>query len=199
MTATTTQPPIRLGHMGINCFDVERVADFYKRVFGFIETDRGYVPQVDMTLIFLTLEPHEHHQFVLCSGRTEGEIRTDAFIGGGAGSAINQISFEMVDLAQMRRVVASFGESGIRNGMAINHGNAWAVYIRDIEGNPVELYLDTPWYTPQPCGEPLDLSLSDEEIHSRTEAFCRARPGFVPAKQWQEELAVRIEQQRAAR
>ena len=56
-----------------------------------------------------------------------------------------------------------------------DHGNAWALYFKDPEGNPVELYVDSPFYTPQPCGE-LDLDQPNDEILRRTEAMCRSRP-----------------------
>lgn len=62
----------------------------------------------------------------------------------------------------------------------------------DVEGNPMEFYTDTPWYTPQPCGVPFDLSKSDEEIHRETEAMCRSRPGFEPAEIWRARLAENI-------
>lgn len=52
---------------------------------------------------------------------------------------------------------------------------------------------DSPWYTPQPCGEPLDLSLSDEEIYRQTEATCRSRPGFEHAETWRARLANKIQ------
>lgn len=200
MTSTTSpSTPIRFGHFGINCFDVARMEAFYTQVFGFVVTDRGYVPQVDLTLVFMTLESTEHHQLVLSSGRKEGEIRTDAFIGGGAGSAINQISFELSGLAEMRRAQEAFASFGIRNGSLINHGNAWALYIRDIEGNPMELYVDTPWYTPQPFGEPFDLAMSDSRIEADTEALCRGRDGFETAQAWQRRTADRLATQLAAR
>jgi hypothetical protein len=93
----------------------------------------------------------------------------------------------------MRRAQARLAAAGCTDGSPVNHGNAWSIYIRDIEGNPLELYVDSPWYTPQPCGEPFDLSLSDEEIYRQTEAMCRARPGFEPAETWRTRLADKIQ------
>jgi len=57
----------------------------------------------------------------------------------------------------------------------------------------MELYVDSPWYTPQPCGEPFDLSLSDQEIYRHTEAMCRARPAFEHAEPWRARLAEKIQ------
>ncbi len=188
----TTQS-MRFGHFGINCFDIAAMEDFYTRVIGMVVADRGYVPPpADRHLVFMTLDPTEHHQFILCSGRTEGKVESGPFRGGGRGSAINQISFHYATLGDLRRAQARLAAAGHNDGTPINHGNAWSIYIRDIEGNPMELYVDSPWYTPQPCGEPLDLSISDEEIHHQTEALCRSRPNFEPAGCWRALLAAKI-------
>jgi len=184
---------MNFGHFGMNCFDVARMEDFYTRVVGMIVADRGYVPPpADRHIVFMTLDAGEHHQLILCSGRTEGKIEKGPFRGGGAGSAINQISFHCRDLGELRRIVGRLAAAGLNDGTPINHGNAWAVYIRDIEGNPLEFYTDSPWYTPQPCGVPFDLTKSDEEIHRETEAMCRTRPGFEPAEMWRARLAESI-------
>jgi catechol 2,3-dioxygenase-like lactoylglutathione lyase family enzyme len=177
---------VRFGHFGINCFDLARMEDFYSRVMGMVVADRGYVPPpADRHIVFMTLDPVEHHQLVLCSGRTEGKIEKGPFRGGGRGSAINQISFHCADLGELRKAQARLAAAGLTDGTPINHGNAWSIYIRDIEGNPLELYA-------QPCGEPLDLALSDVELHRRTEALCRGRPGFEHAETWRARLAARI-------
>lgn len=190
---------VRFGHLGINCFDIVKMEDFYTRVMGMVVADRGYVPApADRHIVFMTLDPNEHHQFILCSGRTEGKIEKGPFRGGGRGSAINQISFHMGGLGDLRRARDRLAAAGCNDGTPICHGNAWSIYIRDIEGNPMELYVDSPWYTPQPCGEPFDLDQSDEEIYRQTEALCRSRPGFEPADIWRARLATKIEASLAA-
>ena len=66
------------------------------------------------------------------------------------------------------------------------------MYFRDPDGNPVELYVDTPFYTPQPCKEPLDLKQSPAEILERTERMCRARKGFLTRDEWMETIRRRL-------
>ncbi len=189
----TTQS-MKFGHFGVNCFDIEKMENFYTHVVGMVVADRGYVPPPgDRHIVFMTLDPTEHHQLILCSGRTEGKIEKGPFRGGGRGSAINQISFHCATLGDLRRAKARLAAAGCNDGTPICHGNAWSIYIRDIEGNPMELYVDSPWHTPQPCGEPFDLSLSDEDIYRQTEAMCRARPGFEDAVPWRARLAARIQ------
>lgn len=190
---------LKFGHFGINCFDIARMEDFYTRVLGMVVSDRGYVPApADRHIVFMTLDPAEHHQMILCSGRTEGTIEKGPFRGGGHGSAINQISFNYANLGELRKAQERLAAEGLTDGTPMNHGNAWSVYIRDIEGNPLELYTQSPWYTPQPCGEPLDLALPDEEILTQTEAMCRSRPGFAPAADWRAEVAAKIQAALAA-
>lgn len=188
-----TSQSMRFGHFGVNCFDIDRMEHFYTRVIGMAVADRGYVPPPgDRHIVFMTLDPAEHHQLILASGRTEGKIEKGPFRGGGRGSAINQISFHCENLGELRKVVGRLAAEGLTDGTPINHGNAWSVYIRDIEGNPMEFYTDSPWYTPQPCGESFDISRSDEEIYRETEAMCRARPGFEPAETWRARLSEKI-------
>ncbi len=89
----------------------------------------------------------------------------------------------------LRRVRAAALDEGAQQMRCMNHGNALSIYFADLEGNTVEVYLDTPWYVPQPHGDPLDLGKPDEEIWAETEAICRADPGFVPVATWQARFA----------
>jgi hypothetical protein len=72
------------------------------------------------------------------------------------------------------------------------HGTALSFYVFDPEGNQLELFIDTPWYIPQPCNPEFDLSLRTNEIWEMTEKFCREQPGFKPADQWRAEFAAQL-------
>lgn len=69
--------------------------------------------------------------------------------------------------------------------------SALSICFADLEDNTVEVHLDTPWYVPQPHGDPLDLAKPDAEIWAETEALCRADPGFVPVAQWMAQFGTR--------
>ncbi|MNY30440.1 hypothetical protein D3C86_1645500 [compost metagenome] len=58
------------------------------------------------------------------------------------------------------------------------------------------MYVDAPFYTAQPCKEPLDLEMPTEAILAQTEAMCRRRPGFQTREQWKESIRAKIEEQR---
>ncbi len=161
-------PNLSFSHLGLYVSDLAAMEDFYTRVLGFVVTDRGPLPGVD--LVFLSRDPDEHHQIVLVSGRP-AEL---------SFNVVNQISFRVPDLAALRAIHAAVAaEPRVGEIRPVTHGNAWSVYCRDPEGSRLEFFVDAPWHTPQPYREPLDLALSDGEIAARTEAQCRSRPGFV--------------------
>jgi catechol 2,3-dioxygenase len=56
----------------------------------------------------------------------------------------------------------------------------------------VEIYMDTPWYVPQPHSVPVDLSLPNDEIMAQTEKHCRETAGFMPLEEWQAEVGRRL-------
>ena len=84
-------------------------------------------------------------------------------------------------------------KEGITEHRVTDHGNAWALYFKDPEGNPVELYVDSPFYTPQPWGEPLDLDQPNDEILRRTETMRRGRPRFMTREAWMNQIQERLD------
>jgi catechol 2,3-dioxygenase len=165
-------------HMGFYVRDLERMASFYKSALCFTETDRGDLGSAQ--LVFLSRDPAEHHQVVLVSGRP-------AELGF---SIINQLSFRVPDLATLRLVRArAQAEGGASDIQSVTHGNAISVYLRDPEGNRIEVFMDTPWYCEQPLREAIDLDQSDDVILARAEAMARSRPKFQSRAQWQASMA----------
>jgi catechol 2,3-dioxygenase len=68
--------------------------------------------------------------------------------------------------------------------IGLNHGNAWSIYFYDPELNRVEVYLDTEFHTPQPCADPLDLTMSDDDILAQTRALVERLPGGMPRAEY---------------
>lgn len=167
----------RLAHVGIYAHDRPLLERFYTTVLGLLITDSGQT-RTGMELTFLSGNSGNHHQLVLVSGRPD----TTGF------NPINQISFLVDSLTDLREVHRRALENGATDMRVTSHGNAWSCYFKDPEGNTVEAFLDTPFHTPQPHGEPLDLSKSDEEILRETEAACRASPGFMTMSAFQQSL-----------
>jgi catechol-2,3-dioxygenase len=173
-------PDIRFSHVGIFVTDLGAMEDFYRRVLGFTVSDRG--PLRGRELVFLTRSPDEHHQLVLVTGRP----------GGGGFNVVNQISFKLPALEDLQKAHAALVAEGVGELRPVTHGNAWSVYFADPEGNRIELFVDTPWHTPQPYAEPIDLTADPDEIRRATEADCRRRPGFESRAEWRRKIAARL-------
>ena len=170
---------MEIGHVGLYVTDFDRMLAFYLRVFGFAITDRD--TNAKRTIAFLTADPTSHHQLVLVTGRPESEQHL-----------VNQLSFRLKTLAELRRVYKKLLDDGVPNLEPLTHGIAWSVYFPDPDGNRVEAYVDTPWYITQPHRTTIDLLAPEEDIYAQTEALCRNAPGFTPFAQWSAPVAQRI-------
>ena len=184
---------IALAHLGISVYDFDMMLDFYTRVMGMVISDTAPLPfDPSMNIAFLTTSPGDHHQLVLVSGRKAEDIPTDPPMGGSKGSQLFQLSFRLPDIETMRMVKRRVEAEGLHNMVPMNHGNAWALYVRDPEGNALEFFVDTDWYVTQPCGFPLDLSKSDDEIITETREYCMAQAEVTPMPDWQTTQAEKI-------
>ena len=181
MPGEQSQIHARLAHVGIYAHNKPLLEHFYTTVLGLMVTDAG-TARSGIDLTFMSASPGNHHQLVLVSGRPD----TSGF------NPINQISFMVDLLADLRVVHKRALENGATDMRVTSHGNAWSCYFKDPEGNTVEAYLDTPFHVPQPHGEPLDLTKSDDEILRTTEASCRSEPGFMTMAEFQKSLADRL-------
>ena len=183
-----TPPSLSFSHFGIFSTDPTSLGDFYVRVLGFTITDRGTLPSG--ALVFLSRDPEEHHQLVLCSGRKEGSPTT-----------VNQISLRCADgLDGLREVqAAAAAESGVTEVVSVSHGNAISLYFKDPEGNRVEVFVDAPFYCEQPQRVPVDLTESDDVIWRRVEEHARSQPKFMPRAEWVAKMRAQMDAQRAER
>jgi catechol-2,3-dioxygenase len=172
----------QLTHFGIHTTDLDRMVDFYTRVMGFVISDHG-VGRSGARVVFMTQNPECHHQFVLFDGKPADLPY----------NPVNQISYRLDSLDTLKGYRRALVGEGITDHRVTDHGNAWALYFKDPEGNPVELYVDSPFYTPQPCGEPLDLDQPNDEILRRTEAMCRSRPSFMTREAWMQQIRERLD------
>jgi catechol 2,3-dioxygenase len=170
-----------LTHAGVYTRDLEAMATFYTQVLGLVVTDRGIGITVPRALIFLSSDPAHHHQFVLSDGRPEG-----------VPSTVNQISFLVQSLAEMREVKWQAEAYGIAKFVTVNHGNAWSLYFDDPEENFIEIYAETPWYVPQPFADKLDLSMSDVDILEATRERCFRDPGVTTVEEWRTEMRAKL-------
>lgn len=179
---------LETAHAVLHIVDPEVMVEFYTNVLGFEVTDRGPLgAEPEPEIIFLSQTARHHHQLAFITGRAEA----------GRSNNLNHVAFRssgtLDDLRDLHQALVD--EPAVRGIRPLTHGNAWSVYFADPEGNGVEVFIDTPWYVPQPQGEPLDLSKSNDEIVATTEATFAAKHELSPIEDFYdrraEELAER--------
>ena len=187
----TAAPTVTFSHIGLHCFDLKKMVDFYTRIVGLTETDRGEIHAtadpfagLDLEMVFLSGEPRDHHQLALI-GNPGRQAETGAVL-------LNQISYRLDSLDTLRSRAEAARAEGITEIAPISHGNAWSIYFPDPEGNTIEMFVDTPWYVHQPRADVLDLSLSNEEIEAWTEETIRDEPSFKTADKWKVEVGEKM-------
>jgi catechol-2,3-dioxygenase len=181
-------PNLAFSHMGISVANLPRMEKFYTEVLGFAVTDRGDAG--GMSIVFMSRDPLDHHQVILATGRPEAMPANTA--NPQFGPSINQISFRVSDLAELRSIYGRLQEGGASSFLLANHGIAWSIYAHDPEGNNLEFFVDTDWYMTQPMLIPLDFSKSDQEIFDLTKNMCEHSPGFEPYTSWRQKVAKRM-------
>lgn len=183
------KPNIMFSHFGLATSDLPRMVDFYTRVLGFTITDHGIV-KTGMELVFLSREPNDHHQIVLVNGRPDNLPKNP--FNQQFGSVINQISFRVGTLQQLREIYGIMKAENAASMFPANHGVAWALYCHDPEGNNLEFFVDTDWYFPQPFAAPLDFGRSDEDIFAETERLSREQPEFELYSDWRTRIGAQM-------
>lgn len=174
-------PRMAFSHIGLYVADMTTMVSFYTEVLGFSITDQAHIRGADV--VFLSRNPDEHHQIVLVPGRSPQ-----------SPSTVNQISFRVVSLPELRRLHAQLVDLEMPGLNPTNHGGSWSVYFLDPESNRIELFAQTPWYMP-PVSAPLDFALSDDEIYKVTHAMVRATPGSMKRAEWRSRLQQRLSQE----
>ena len=156
---------LEMGHMGLHCFDLMKMRDFWTRVMGLEIADEELE---NRGICFLTGEKtyprYEHHEFVLVKGRDVAS----------SGKLLQQIAFRVKSVDDLKwfynRVQQ---EPDVRMGRQTSHGNAIAFYFYDPEDNWIEVYYPTGFDVHSPHSEPIDLRNSTEELL----AFAKAAEG----------------------
>ncbi len=153
MTTRPVNPQVRIGHVHLKVADLERALAFYRDVLGFEVTQR-YGAQA----VFLSAGGYHHHIGLNTWESAGGTPPPPGTTGLYHAAILYPNRRELADA--LRRVLAA----GIPLDGASDHGVSEALYLRDPDGNGVELYRDRPeseW--PRANGElemithPLDL------------------------------------------
>ena len=149
----TIHPDARIGHVHLKVADLDRALRLYRDVLGFEVTQ-----QIGNSAAFLSAGGYHHHIGLNTWESQGGQAPAAGTTGLYHLAILYPTRAELGDA--LRRLV----EAGVPLDGASDHGVSEALYLRDPDGNGVELYWDRPreeW--PRKNGElamvtrPLDL------------------------------------------
>lgn len=132
-TATPIDPGTRIGHVHLKVADLDRALAFYRDVLGFELTQR-YGTQA----AFLSASGYHHHLGLNTWESKGGQPPAPGTTGLYHTAILYPTRAALADA--LRRLIAA----GIPLDGASDHGVSQALYLRDPDGNGVELYWDRP-------------------------------------------------------
>ena len=142
----------QLGHAVLKVRDIERAEGFYNGVLGLPVAARM---QEGLAMTFFSLG--NHHDFAVVAVGPDGpEAAADS-------PGLFHVAFKVGEsLDQLRTVKNELEAAGVPIELIADHTVSQSIYVRDPDGNGVELYVDTSdvWKTdPQTVATiaPLDL------------------------------------------
>ncbi len=133
MSLSPAPAGLKIGHVHLKVSDLERAKVFYRDVLGLAVTQH-YGSQA----VFLSAGGYHHH-----IGLNTWESRGGSMPAPGT-TGLFHVAFlypTLPDLAQAVKRVLSFK---VQLEGAADHGVSCAIYLRDPDGNGVELYWDRP-------------------------------------------------------
>ncbi len=122
-----------IGHVHLRVANLDRAISFYRDTLGFEVTQ-----QFGSSAAFLGAGGY-HHQIGLNTWDSK-----DATPPPAGHTGLYHSAFLYPDRAALAEVVARVLKAGIALDGAADHGVSEAVYLRDPDGNGVELYRDRP-------------------------------------------------------
>jgi catechol 2,3-dioxygenase len=131
--STPVHPQTRIGHIHLKVADIERAIGFYSGVLGF-----ELVMRYGREAAFLSAGGYHHHIGLNTWESKNGTPPPPGHTGLYHTAFLYPSRKELADA--LRRVV----EAGIPIDGAADHGVSEAIYLRDPDGNGVELYHDRP-------------------------------------------------------
>lgn len=133
MSASLIHPEVRIGHVHLKVADLERAIDFYSGVLGFKVMQR-----IDNHAAFLSAGGYHHH-IGLNTWESQGG-KPPAF--GTTG--LYHVALLYPTRAALGDALKRLLDAGIKLNGAADHGVSEALYLRDPDGNGLELYWDRP-------------------------------------------------------
>ena len=131
--STAIDPRVDIGHVHLKVADLDRALAFYRDVLGFEVTQR-YGEQA----AFLSAGGYHHHL-----GLNTWESRDGSPPPPGT-TGLYHVAIRYPDRKTLADALRRLAENRIPIDGAIDHGVSEAIYLRDPDGNGIELYRDRP-------------------------------------------------------
>jgi catechol 2,3-dioxygenase len=126
-------PRVDIGHVHLKVADLDRALAFWRDVLGFEEQAR-----IGDQAAFLSAGGYHHHI----------GLNTWESAGGSppppGTTGLYHVAVRFPDRKTLAEAVRRVLEAGIPLEGASDHGASEAIYLRDLDGNGVELYRDRP-------------------------------------------------------
>lgn len=126
-------PGVRIGHVHLKVADIDRALLFYRDVLGFEVTQR-----YGTDAVFLSAGGYHHHIGLNTWDSKGGRPPAPGTTGLFHVAILYPTRSALADA--LRRIM----KAGISPDAASDHGVSEALYLRDPDGNGVELYWDRP-------------------------------------------------------
>jgi catechol 2,3-dioxygenase len=133
MTHAPVNRDVRIGHVHLKVADLERSLAFYRDVLGFEVTQR-YGRQA----VFLSAGGYHHHIGLNTWESAGGQPPAPGTTG------LYHVAILYPDRAALADALRRVLDAGLPLEGAADHGVSEAIYLRDPDGNGVELYRDRP-------------------------------------------------------
>jgi catechol 2,3-dioxygenase len=126
-------PRVRIGHVHLKVADLERALQFYCGVLGFEEQQR-----FGTEAAFISAGGYHHHIGLNTWESKGGQPPPPGRTG------LYHLAILYPTRATLADAVRRLNDAGIELDGAADHGVSEAIYLRDPDGNGVELYHDRP-------------------------------------------------------
>jgi catechol 2,3-dioxygenase len=126
-------PRVEIGHVHLKVSDIERSVRFYRDVLGF-----DLVQRMGEGAAFLSAGGYHHHL-----GLNTWESRGGSPPPAGS-TGLFHVAIRYPDRRALADAYARLRAAGVPLEGAADHGVSEALYLRDPDGNGVELYRDRP-------------------------------------------------------
>ena len=136
MTTSTLHPDVRVGHVHLRVADLDRALLFYRDMLGFTVT--GDARSIGLQAVFLAAGDYHHH-LALNTWLSAGGTPPPA---GHTG--LHHVALVYPNRQELARAVRRLRTYDYPIDSAEDHGATVSVYLRDPDGNGIELYYDRP-------------------------------------------------------